>query len=194
MRLKNHYLVLRHGQTFYQISEKKLAYPWPEKKPILLTKEGEKQIEEAAKRLKKASIDFIYASDANRTRHSAGIIKKIIKFKKRIIFDKRLRDINLGVFGGKSREKFFDSFPKFSEALFCNKPKRGESWTDCRERLENFLEDIDKKYKNKNILIISHGDPIWLLEGLVKGINDKELIARKKKIFLKTGRFKKLTH
>lgn len=192
MKLKNTYFVLRHGQTFYQISEDKLVYPWPEKEPILLTKEGEKQIEKAAKRLKKVKIDFIYASDANRTRHSAGIIKKNLSSRKKIVFDKRLRDINLGVFGGKPREKFFDKFPKFSEKLFYSKPRCGDSWTDCQKRLEDFLREIDKKHKNKNILIISHGDPLWLLEGLVKGINNKDLMKKKKKLFLKTGGSKKL--
>jgi broad specificity phosphatase PhoE len=26
----------------------------------------------------------------------------------------------------------------------------------------NFLKEIDKKYKNKKILIVSHGDSLWL--------------------------------
>ena len=192
MKLKNTYFILRHGQTFYQISKRKLAYPWPEKSPILLTEEGKKQVEKSARKLEKESIDFVYASDAYRTRHTAGIIEKNLKLKSKIVFDKRLRDIDLGVFGGKSREKFFDSFPRFSEKLFYKRPKGGESWTDCQERMVDFIGKTDKKHKNKNILIISHGDPLWLLEGAVEGMSNEDLVARKKKLFLQTGNFKKI--
>jgi len=182
MRLKNHYLVLRHGQTFYQISEKKLAYPWPEKKPILLTKEGEKQIEEAAKRLKKASIDFIYASDVSRARHSASIVKKIIKFKKRIIFDKRLREIGFGIFNSKS-VKSFEKYFKSSQERVKRKVPGGENYEEVLKRVFSFLAEIDKKYKDKNILIVSHQAPLLLLSGKVKGYSILKSIKSINNIF-----------
>lgn len=194
MKLKNKYIILRHGQTTYQIKKKKLAYPWPEKSPIILTDKGIKQVELSAKKLKKEKIDLVYSSDVYRTKYTAGIIMENLKVKGRVIFDKRLRDVNLGVFRGKPREQFFDIFPKFSEKWFYEKPKGGESWTDCQERVVSFLKEIDKKRKNKIILIVSHGDPLWLLEGAVKGLSNKDLVARKKKSFLKTGSFKKLNY
>ena len=189
MKLNNKYYILRHGEA--KSNAKGIVSCLPEKFKNPLTRKGASQIKSAVDKLINKNINLIFASPLLRTTQTAEIVGKALKIK--IKSDKRLREINLGIFEGKSREKFFDIFPKFSEALFYNKPRCGESWTDCRKRLENLLKEIDKKYKNKNILIISHGDPLWLLEGLVKGINNKDLIAKKKKLFLKTGKFKKLS-
>ena len=56
------------------------------------------------------------------------------------------------------------------------RPKKGENWIDVRKRLLNFLRDIEKKYKSKRILIISHGDPLWLFEGIIKRKTNQELL------------------
>ena len=56
----------------------------------------------------------------------------------------------------------------------------------------NFLEEIDKKYKNKNILIISHGTPLYLLEETIGGLKDEKLLERNKDFSLEVGQFKKL--
>ena len=53
------------------------------------------------------------------------------------------------------------------------------------------IESIEKKYQNKNILIVSHGDPLWLLEGLMKGLNNEEMLGSRKKM-IKKGELKKL--
>lgn len=168
----NQYYILRHGQTTHQLKNKKTIYPWPEKKPILLTKLGEKQIKKAAKELKKKKIDLIYSSDITRTRQTAEIVAQEIGVK--IIFDKTLRDFNLGVYRGKSKEKYHKDIPPTER--FEKKPAQGESWNDCRKRMLDFLVKIDKKHQGKNILIVSHGDPLWLLSGAVKGLSNQELL------------------
>ena len=56
----------------------------------------------------------------------------------------------------------------------------------------DFLEEIDKKYRNKNILIISHGTPLYLLEGTVRGLKDEKLLEENKDFLLEVGQFKKL--
>ncbi|MBI2626429.1 MAG: class I tRNA ligase family protein, partial [Candidatus Nealsonbacteria bacterium] len=54
---------------------------------------------------------------------------------------------------------------------------------------------IDQKRKNKNILIISHCDPLWLLEGAAKGLSDKELLKIKlAKKDIKTGEWRRLEY
>ncbi|GAI02405.1 unnamed protein product, partial [marine sediment metagenome] len=47
----------------------------------------------------------------------------------------------------------------------------------------DFVKDIEKKNKNKTILIISHGDPLWLLNGVLKGLNEKGLLEKRRKDF-----------
>jgi len=189
-KLNNQYFILRHGQTIHQTRNIKLIYKWPDNPPVKLTKKGEKQIKEAAKKLKKEKIDLIYSSDIYRTRQTAGIVSKELGLK--VIFDKRLRDINLGIYHGRPKKEFYQDFPN-REERFYKRPSKGESWLDCRKRIISFIKYIDKKYKNKNILIISHGDPLWLLEGWAKGLADKELLrGEKKTTFPNVGELQKL--
>jgi broad specificity phosphatase PhoE len=56
----------------------------------------------------------------------------------------------------------------------------------------NFLKKIDKINNNKTILIISHGHPLWLLEGAVKNWSFEEMIKKRKSNYIQVGEFKKL--
>ena len=191
MKLHNIYYLMRHGQTAYQAEKKHLLYPNFKGTPVFLSKKGIKQVEASANKLKKEKIDFIYASDFHRITQTAKIIAK--KFKNlKINFDKRLRDTDFGFWHGKRKEDFFVGFPLLSRKLFYKRPKGGEKWPDCKKRMKSFFKEIEKKYKNKTILIVSHGDPLWLLEGYIKGYSVDYLADHKKKLFLKTGSFKKL--
>jgi len=189
-KLNNQYFILRHGQTIHQAKKKPQIYSWPDKPPIKLTQKGINQIRRVAKKLKKENINLIYSSDIYRTRQTAGIVAKKLGLK--INFDKRLRDINLGIYHGRPKKEFYQDFPN-REERFYKRPPKGESWSDCRKRIIDLIKDIDKKYKNKNILIISHGDPLWLLGGWAKGLTNKELLRREEKTtFPEVGEFKKL--
>ena len=190
----NQYYILRHGQTIHQTKKKEWTYPWPEKKPVLLTKDGQNQIKKAAKELKNKGIDLIYSSDISRTRQTAEILAKELGVK--IIFDKRLRDINLGIYHGRSKkEAFYRDFPIEIENMYNRKPPQGENWGMVRKRMTDCLNYIDKKHQNKTILIVSHGDPLWLLEGTTEGLDDEKLLERKiKKNYVKTGEWRKIEY
>jgi len=187
----NQYFILRHGQTIYQTKKKKITYPWPDNPPVKLTKKGIRDIQKGAEKLKNKGINLIFSSDIFRTKQTAGIVAKTLGSK--VYFDKRLRDLNLGVFHGGKKEKFYRLFPN-PQKVFFSGPKKGESWNDVKKRTLNFLKETDKKYKNKKILIISHGDPLWLLEGLIKGLTNQEMLEEKfvKRNYIKTAELREL--
>jgi len=193
VKLRNKYFILRHGQTIYQTKKKNFIYPSPFKKNyrVKLTKEGEKQIKIAAQRLKKEKIDIIFASDFFRTQQTGRIVGK--RLGKKVFLDKRLRDVNLGIYRGREKKKFYQVFSDVRERFYKKIPG-GESWCDTQKRMIKFLEKIDKKFKNKKILIISHGDPLWLLEGAIKKWPAEKLLKIKngKKGIIKTGELRKL--
>lgn len=174
--MNNSYFILRHGETTHQIKKERIIYPWPESSPILLNEKGKRQIKTATKRLKAEKIDLIFSSDFPRTRQTAEIIAE--KLGKKIIFDRRLREINVGVFRGKKAKEYYSYFSSL-KARFRKTPPEGESLRNCQKRIFDFLKEIDKKYKNKKILIVSHGDPLWLLEGKVKGLSEDSLLKQK---------------
>ncbi len=147
---------------------------------------GRKQVEKSAEGLKNKKIAHIFASDTKRTRLTAGIVAKKLKLK--VNHDSRLRDINWGVYQGKSHLRAW-AYYKNPKLKFEKAPPKGESWMDCQKRMLDFFKEIDKKYKGENILIVSHGDPLWLLEGWVQGLSQNQLL---KQIGKKTERIENL--
>ncbi|MBZ9572846.1 histidine phosphatase family protein [Patescibacteria group bacterium] len=187
--MNNTYFILRHGETPYQLQEEKILYPWPEPSPILLTKEGREQIKEVAKKLKKQKIDLIYASDMPRTRQTAEMVSRELGAE--VIFDSRLWERNMGIYRGRPKEEYQRAFPIRKEK-FSKPPAQGESWNDVKKRVLDFMRDIDEKHKGKNILIVSHGCPLWLLQGAIKGLDEDELLEQKPKLSLEIGELRKL--
>jgi len=186
--MNNTYFILRHGQTIYQAEEKGITYPWPEPSPIFLTEKGKKDVGESAKELKDKNIDIIYSSDIPRVRQSAEIVSE--ETGKEIIFDVRLRDIDHGIFKGRPQEEYLLFFSDSKEKLY-KRPLQGENWNDVKERMLGFLKEIDGKYKNKRILIVSHKGPLWILEAALRKLSDEDVLELKEK-GLFPGQFREL--
>jgi len=180
---------------------RKLNSCWPEKKKFPLTKKGKKQIEYSAEKLKNKKINLIFASDLLRTRQTTEIVGRALGLD--IKFDKRLREVNVGIFNGKpvkeigevwNQGKKLSSIKHYSKR-FELAPPGGETYKEIEKRVFSFLKEADKKYKNKNILIVSHARPITLLEKVVYSYDIKKfvkIILEKKEI--KTGELRKLWH
>ena len=57
------------------------------------------------------------------------------------------------------------------------------------------LKEIEDNFENKNVLIVSHGDPLWLLEGYMRGKSNEELILEEnKKESIKTGEIREINN
>ena len=188
-KLKNKYYILRHGQTIYQTKKKDWSYPRGSKVKVGLTQKGKNQIKVVAKKLKKAGIDLIYSSDFFRTRETSQIVIKKLGIKK-IKFDKRLRDIDWGIYQGGRKENFRRDFPS-GKIMFNKRPKKGESRKNVQKRVLSFLKELEKKYKGKTILIISHGDPLWLLERKVKGLSAVSFVKNQKEDYIQPGELRR---
>lgn len=168
---------MRHGQAISNV--KNLCSCWPEKFKNSLTILGEEIVRESAEKLKSKldlegqSIDLIFSSDLLRAKQTAEIAGKILEVKPK--FDKRLREIGFGIYNNKKLEGMWKSF-KHEESRISKGANGGESYKDILGRMMSFLEDINKKYKKRNILIISHEGPLFLLQGKIMGLSFKETI------------------
>jgi len=190
-KYNNKYFILRHGEALS--NKKEVCSCWPEKFRNPLTLKGRRQIKEAAKRIKTKGIDFIFASDVLRTRQTAEIVGKALGIKP--VYDKRLREYNVGIFNGQTIKSFRKFLPAAGMKRFRNKPPKGETYADVKKRMLDFLKEIDKRYSQKNILIISHQVPLVLLEGAVKGFSNQEIVEKyftKEEKKIKTGELRKL--
>ena len=187
MKFNNKYYVLRHGQA--QSNVKDIMSCWPEKTHNPLTLEGRGQIKRAAEKLEGKGVELIIASDILRTKQTAEIVSKRLKVK--VKYDKRLREYNVGIFNRKKIKelrKFFLPGERFKK-----KPKQGETYAEIEKRIYAFFRDIDKKYNNKTILIISHQLPLVFLEGKTRGFFGKEIFKKfPKEKRIKTGELRVL--
>jgi isoleucyl-tRNA synthetase len=193
----NNYFTLRHGQAEHNL--KNIASD-SNNTPSHLTEEGKEQVAKTAEQLKSAKIDIVFVSPLLRTQETAEIIKQTLGLSDaQIITDERIREVQTG-FDGKSIEQYRNFFNSFEEK-FSKKHETGETLTELKQRVGEFLYDIDTQYSNKNILIISHEYPIWMLHAVKDGLSQTQTIALKEYVeeFIETGElrtleFSKLPH
>ncbi len=175
----NRFLVARHGEAESNLTRTLSSNP---KTVNHLTQNGRHQAAEAGKKLATEKVDIIYASPFMRTRETAEIIAETIGYPKdKIVFDERLHEIYVGVLDGRpdaEYQAFFGSrFEKFSKT-----PEGGENYTQVKNRITEFLYDIDAKHVGKTVLIVSHNTPIWLLFGGAAGMHPTELVKTRTQI------------
>lgn len=177
MKLKNKYFIMRHGQAISNV--KRLCSSRPEKFKNPLTEYGQEMVRESAERLKAKLdkqgqvIDLLIHSPLLRTAQTAEIAGKILKVKPKK--DLRLREIGFGRFNGKSLDAMWRSFKK-EEDRVSKGADGGESYKKILERMMAVVKDIEKKYKDRNVLLISHEGPSFLLQGKFMGLSIKQTI------------------
>ena len=186
MKLRNKYYIMRHGQAISNVKE--IVSCWPERFQNPLTKHGREQVKAAALKIKEKSIDLIFCSPILRTKQTAEIVGGKLKIKPRV--DKRLVEQNAGIFNGQSLQSLISFFGEKTIKRFTLRPKKGETYIEIERRMVGCLKAIDRKYKGKNILIISHELPLLFLDCAVKGISNKDFYTKREKI--NTAEFKEL--
>ncbi|MCC2631106.1 MAG: Isoleucyl-tRNA synthetase, isoleucyl-tRNA synthetase, partial [Candidatus Paceibacter sp.] len=164
---RNTYFVIRHGEAD---SNKQNILSGKATHQHHLTEEGKKDIEKAAQQLKE--IDLIISSPFVRTKESAEIIATILGIAaSEIIYDDRLGEYDFGDFDGKDREAWHNYWKDYSWNDTDKKVPGGECPDDVRNRVGQFIYDIDKQYEGKTIVIVSHQDPISYLQCVAEGKN-----------------------
>ncbi len=170
-RPRNKYFLQRHGEAENNVAS--VVSSWPEKKEWRLTAKGRTQVKEAAARLKKEKIDLIFSSDVLRTKETAEMISAELGLP--VTYDARLRELDLGAYNGKTQDEYHAYFDDRLER-FGRPVEGGESLYDARRRMVAFVKELERLYSGKNILVISHGDPLWLMETGFAGITDGQAL------------------
>lgn len=173
MQLRNKYYIMRHGEAVSNV--KRLCSCWPEEFNNPLTTIGKKAIKASVEILKDKNISLIFNSPLKRAKMSAEIAGKILKVKNKP--DKRLREIQFGLYNNKRLEGMWASFQKEEERINRG-ADGGETYSEILDRMIDFLREIDEMYKGRNILIVSHEGPLFLLQGKIMGLTIKETIEQ----------------
>jgi broad specificity phosphatase PhoE len=155
------FILIRHGET--KEGKKGIILG---RLPGVLSAKGKKEMEAAAKKIKKSKLEpeIIFSSDLNRAKQSAIIISKTLGLK--VKCDKLLRERAGGIAEGKSdKEIDWENYEKIS--LLYRKHKGGENFIEVRKRAKTFLLKI-KKVKFENVIIVSHSAFLAMLLSLLK--------------------------
>ncbi|MDO5088535.1 MAG: histidine phosphatase family protein [Leptotrichiaceae bacterium] len=148
-------IFIRHGETDMNRLELYFGHLNPE-----LNSTGRNQLKKTKKMLKyfEKNIDIVFSSDLKRCVESMEILKINDKIKKTLLKD--FREINFGIFEGKTYEQIVEEFPEEVEKMNRDwkiyKFKGGESLKEVMERAVAKLEELVKKYKNRTLIIVTH--------------------------------------
>lgn len=174
----NKYFVIRHGESESNVKGNKHGIVSSRAENVdHLTPKGVEQVKEAAEKLKGQNFDLVFVSPFMRTRDTLNVLKETLGLKdNQIIFDKRLGELDAGDFEGKPWDQYRRMF-KDERERFLNPIHGGESLQDVKHRMGEVFYEFEEKYQNKNILVVSHGAPLWMLFSVLSGYNVDESIA-----------------
>lgn len=157
----NKYFVMRHGGTE---GNKKGMVSYKNQSNDNLTEDGKKQVAKTALKLKKEKIDLLVVSNFTRTKETAEVMREMLGLSKdALVEEPRLCEMNPGDFDGKSWSEYHQHVYNSGPRWFERKVPGGESLAEVKMRTAQVLYELEEKYKNKNIVLVTHGAPAWLL-------------------------------
>ncbi len=171
---RNTYFAVRHGQAISNEKDIVSCKPDPEN---VLTEKGQKEAEKAAERASRLKIDLIVSSPLTRTKETAERIAEACGIAKgAIVYDARLREVDLGDLHGHPNDEYRALFPNTKEKFNKNAPG-GESLKDMKRRFGECLYEVDTQYVGKNVLFVTHEYGVWMLDAVARGANEEETIT-----------------
>jgi len=163
--LKNRYFIIRHGESKANVAHILLSHPKEGTVSYGLSPKGKKQVKDSVSKNKKKKIldsdVVIYSSDFLRAKETAEIARKLIGAKK-INFHKNLRERYFGKYDKTSLDNIKIVWD-YDKKNANHKHRGAESPNKILKRVLILIKQLDKKYKGKKILLVSHGDVLQIL-------------------------------
>ncbi len=166
-------IFLRHGQAKNN-TERILA---GRTEGVPLTDTGIKQSEYTAELLEHMNISAIYSSPIERAKHTAEIVGKHNSLD--ITIDDRLNELDMGKFTGMPYNEIIQShgnvFMKFYNSDLEIAHNGVETFPDVKKRILGIVDYVIEKHPDKNILLVTHMDPIKAMLSTVVDLSSTNL-------------------
>ncbi|MGH8219693.1 MAG: histidine phosphatase family protein [Steroidobacteraceae bacterium] len=147
-------IAIRHGETEWNIEGREQGHL-----DSALTPRGIQQSRAVAERLRRGRFSVLYSSDLGRAMQTAEIISSVTGI--RIMRDVRLRERNMGIFEGLTKEEIAQNFPaEYSDYRRIGhgfRIPKGESGQERLERSIRVLNAIAERHPTETIVAVTHG-------------------------------------
>ncbi len=167
--MANRIYLVRHGLTPWNKELRFQGYS-----DIELHTEGVKQARAAQKKLASQEIQAFFSSDLKRALKTATIIAEPHKL--RVKAYKGLREINLGLWEGLTKEYLVKNYPQLVNTWYKSPHlfsiTQGESFAAVQQRSLQTFREILINHPVGNLVIVAHGG---VLAALISGILQKPL-------------------
>lgn len=156
------FYIIRHGET--DSNKKKLIQGQTNES---LNYQGLLQVRRTIPQLRKHNFSIILSSDLNRAKETSKIISENIGLE--IKYFKLLREKDNGSFTGKPPKTI--NWKKISGRYEDRRAPGGESLNEVLIRVKKFVVLLKKGYKQKTILVVSHGTILKLMKGYLEHLD-----------------------
>ncbi|CAF1415415.1 unnamed protein product [Rotaria magnacalcarata] len=172
-KLRNKYFGVRHGESEANVAHVISSNPDIGVKSHGLSPFGRTQVVENTKLFirnhpSNCNSYVIIASDFRRAHETAEIIAanltKSNDGKLTVQLDQRLRERFFGIYDGSSDENYNLIWKNDDENPEKNLNDKVEPTESVRERTTALVKELEDKYENQTIFLISHGDAIQILQ------------------------------
>jgi probable phosphoglycerate mutase len=144
---------------------------------VSLTPKGVTQANEIGKFLKSLDISHIYASPIERAHKTAQIVGDHVGLPTTV--DERLYELEMGKFSGMAYDDLFakhgNVFLKFYQGDPTIEENGVETFAQVKNRILSMVDHVRKEHSGKNVLLVTHMDPIKAMISNVMNLNAQSL-------------------
>lgn len=162
--LRNSYFEMRHGHSKSNFARILVGSPENAINGYGLTGLGVEQAEQSAKAM--AGVlgkgTLIFSSDYARARETAEITMRIVGAKD-VVLAPELRERGFGELEKKASPLIHEMW-MLDEKNPAHKTFGVESVLELQERVTRYVRSLEREYEGRNILLVSHGDPLQVLQ------------------------------
>ncbi len=147
-------IFIRHGET-----EWNLTYRLMGQLDSQLTIRGLAQGKAIAQRLSKEQFSTLYSSDLGRAYYTTEFISEATK--KKIVIEKDLREMNMGIYQGLTKHEMLIKYPyemrQFETLGQAYTLPKAENILDKDERVKRVMNKIAQRHIGEKVVVVSHG-------------------------------------
>ena len=160
--------VVRHGETIWNVERKEQGIT-----DIPLTEKGKNDALELQELISTLNIDVVISSPLVRARETAKIL---VNNSLPINTDDRIKERDWGMNEG----ALIDTVDKWDcwDVILNTKVQNIECIQDFMYRVSNFIEDIKVRYKDSNVLIVTHSAVSRVIHYLLETIPEDANLSR----------------